>query len=79
LEKFNILEHELVPKHKILSEKEKENVLKKYRATLRQLPRILSSDPVVKAIGAKPGDVIKIIRKSPVSGESIYYRVVVRG
>jgi DNA-directed RNA polymerase subunit H len=79
LEKFNVLDHELVPKHIILNEKEKEEVLKKYRAALRQLPRILSSDPVVKAIGAKPGDVIKIIRKSPVTGESVYYRVVVRG
>jgi DNA-directed RNA polymerase subunit H len=76
---FNILDHELVPKHIILSEKEKEEVLKKYRATLKQLPRILSSDPVAKAIGAKPGDVIKIIRKSPTAGESIYYRIVVRG
>jgi DNA-directed RNA polymerase subunit H len=62
-----------------LNEKEKEEVLKKYRVTLKQLPRILSSDPVVKAIGAKPGDIIKIIRKSPVAGESVYYRVVVKG
>lgn len=75
---FNVLEHELVPKHIILSEIEKEEILKKYRATLKQLPRILSNDPVIKAIGAKPGDVIKIIRKDPIAGESIYYRVVVR-
>lgn len=79
MEGFNILEHELVPKHIVLNEKEKEEVLKKYRVTLKQLPRILSSDPVVKAIGAKPGDIIKIIRKSPVAGESVYYRVVVKG
>lgn len=76
---FNILDHTLVPKHIILSDKEKEEVLKKYRATLKQLPRILSNDPVAKVIGAKPGDVIKIIRKDPIAGESIYYRVVVRG
>ncbi len=76
----NILEHELVPKHEIISEKEKEELLKKYGIkSLRQLPRILSSDPVVKAIGAKVGDIIKITRKSPTAGEAVYYRIVVRG
>lgn len=75
---FNILEHELVPKHIILSEEEKEELMKKYGITKpKQLPRILSTDPVIRAINAKPGDVVKIIRKSPTAGESIYYRLVV--
>ena len=74
----NILEHRLVPKHEILSEKEKEELLKKYRIELKHLPRILSTDPVVKAIGAKPGDVLRIIRKSPTAGKTVYYRVVVK-
>jgi len=73
-----ILEHELVPKHIILSPEEREEVLKKYNITkLSQFPRILKSDPVVKAIGAKKGDLIKIIRKSTTAKEAIYYRVVV--
>ncbi len=76
---FNILSHKLVPKHEVLSEKEKEELLKKYGITLRQLPRILASDPIVKMLNAKPGDVIRIRRRSPTAGESIYYRVVVRG
>lgn len=79
MSEFNILSHKLVPKHEILSEKEKEELLKKYGVTLRQLPRILSSDPVVKSLNAKPGDIIRIRRKSLTAGESIYYRVVVRG
>lgn len=76
---FNILSHKLVPEHKVLSEKEKEEVLRRYGASLRQFPRILASDPVVKELGAKPGDLIMVRRKSPTAGESIYYRVVVRG
>ncbi|MDI6806269.1 MAG: DNA-directed RNA polymerase subunit H [Candidatus Aenigmarchaeota archaeon] len=72
------LDHVLVPKHIILNEEEKEEVMKRYRVTLKQLPRILANDPIVKLLGAKPGDVIKIIRKSSIVGESIYYRVVVR-
>jgi DNA-directed RNA polymerase subunit H len=79
LAKFNVLEHELVPKHEILSEEEKKELLKKYNITEKQLPKILASDPVVKAIGAKPGDVIRIIRNSHVAGRSVYYRIVVEG
>lgn len=74
-----ITKHELVPKHILLSEKEKEELLKKYGITLKQLPRILTSDPVIKLINGQPGDVVKIIRKSPTAGETIYYRVIVKG
>lgn len=76
---INILKHELVPKHILLNEQEKEEVLKQYGITLKQLPRILESDPVIKIIGGKMGDVVKIIRKSQTAGQSVYYRVVVKG
>jgi len=76
---MDITKHELVPKHIILSENEKEELLKRYGITIRQLPRILLSDPVIKTMNVKIGDVIKIIRKSETAGESEYYRVVVRG
>ncbi len=70
--------HELVPKHEILSDEEKQELIKRYGIKLRQLPRIFSSDPVVKALGAKVGDVIKITREFE-GKKTIYYRVVVRG
>jgi DNA-directed RNA polymerase subunit H (RpoH/RPB5) len=76
---MEIEKHKLVPKHILLSEEEKEELLKKYGITLRELPRILSSDPMAKALNAKVGDVIKIIRESPTAGVSEYYRVVVKG
>jgi len=75
---IDVSKHELVPKHEIVSEKEKEELIKRF-GSLRNFPRIYSSDPQVKLLGAKPGDVIKIIRKNEVTGESIYYRVVVEG
>ncbi len=78
--KFNLFEHELVPKHVVLSEEEKEKVMKKYGINkLNQFPKILKSDPVVRTLKAKPGDLIKIIRKSSTAKESIYYRVVIEG
>jgi len=73
------MEHQLVPKHVILSESERDELLKKYGITMQQLPKIVLSDPVIMALNGKIGDVIKIIRKSQTAGESIYYRVVARG
>jgi len=76
---FNIFEHVLVPVHQILTSEEKELVLEKYRVKPYQLPRIKTSDPVAKAIGAKAGDILKIIRDSPTAGRYISYRYVVEG
>jgi len=74
---FDIFEHVLVPKHEILSEKEKEQLLAQYKVQPYHMPQIKSTDPAVKAIGAKPGDILKIIRKSSTAGEHIAYRYVV--
>jgi DNA-directed RNA polymerase subunit H (RpoH/RPB5) len=79
MKNLDITKHELVPKHIILTEKEKEELLKKYGIALKHLPRILLSDPVIKTLNAKVGDVVKIIRKSETAGETEYYRIVVRG
>jgi len=75
---YNILKHELVPEHVILEEKEKKELLEKLKITVINLPKILANDSVVKTIGAKEGDIIKIIRKSATAGTSTYYRVVVK-
>lgn len=75
---FNILKHSSVPNHAILSEEEKNQLLQKYKITPQNLPKILANDPTVKSIGAKQGDILKIIRKSPTAGESLYFRLVVK-
>lgn len=74
---MDILSHALVPKHELLSEKDKHEVLSKYGIPADKLPKMLASDPVVQVIQAKPGDVVRILRKSETGGESIYYRFVV--
>lgn len=76
---FNIFEHVLVPKHEILTTEEKEELLAKYRVKPYQLPKIKSSDPAIKAIGARPGDIVRVIRKSPTAGKYIAYRYVIEG
>jgi len=74
---FDLFEHKLVPKHEILTEKEREQLLAEYKVQPYQLPQIKASDPAVKAIDAKPGDILRIIRKSATAGEHIAYRYVV--
>ncbi|MCS7121973.1 MAG: DNA-directed RNA polymerase subunit H [Archaeoglobaceae archaeon] len=75
--KVRLQDHILVPKHEILSKDKAEELLKLLGITREQLPKIKTSDPIVKEIGAKPGDIVKITRKSLTAGESLFYRLVV--
>lgn len=70
-------DHVYVPKHEIISKKEAEEVLKKFNCKPTEMPLIFSNDPAIIGLGVKPGDMIKITRKSPTAGESTYYRYVV--
>ncbi|MBL7100338.1 MAG: DNA-directed RNA polymerase subunit H [Nanoarchaeota archaeon] len=74
---IDILKHEFVPKHVKLSEPETEKLLSSYNISKKQLPKILKGDAAIKDLELNQGDVVKIIRKSATSSESVYYRVVV--
>lgn len=73
---INIFESELVPKHELLSDEERERLLHALNVHPRQLPRMRTTDAAVKAIGAKKGDIVRISRRDSVVGEYYYYRVV---
>jgi len=77
VEETKVTDHVLVPKHEILSEEDKRRILTQYNATEDQFPFLFSIDPVVREIGAKPGDMVKITRVSDTAGETTYYRYVV--
>ncbi len=79
MKEVDITKHELVPKHTLLNDREKEELLKRYGIVLRQLPRMLVTDPMAKLLNCKVGDVVKIKRQSETAGETEYYRVVVKG
>ncbi len=70
-------DHVYVPKHEIMTKKQAEETLKKFNCKPTELPLIFVNDPAILGLGIKPGDMIKITRKSPTAGESIYYRYVV--
>ena len=76
--KKSVNEHFLVPKHRLLTNDEKGQVLEKFKVKLKQLPKISIKDPVVKTIiDAKIGDIVEITRNSVTAGEAIYYMVII--
>ncbi len=77
--KFEVTQNFLVPPHEKISEKEKKEVLEKFNIVAAQLPKISAKDPAIKSLELKPGDVVRIKRKSHTAGEAVYYRVVVDG
>ena len=75
--KVKIDKHFLIPKHSKLSEREKQKLLETYNISLKELPKIPKTDAAIVSLNVKPGDIIKIIRKSPTAKEAVFYRVVV--
>ncbi len=77
MRKFSLLDHELIPKHEIMSEDELKSVLNQYKIGKEQLPKIKDDDPIIQEIGAQVGEVVKITRNSQTAGEAYYYRLVI--
>ena len=81
--RFNVLEHKLVPEHRVLTDKESEEVLKVLRVTKDQLPKIRREDPAVQVLEKArkapipEGTIIKVTRLSETAGVSEAYRLVV--
>ena len=75
---FNILEHNLVPPHRVLSNTEIVQIKQKYNIMNdNQFPIISRFDPVAQSIGIRPGQVCEIIRPSKTAIIAPYYRVCV--
>jgi DNA-directed RNA polymerase subunit H len=70
----------MIPKHIILTADEKKLLLEEYNIQPEWLPLIKESDPVIRSIAGKPGDIVKILRKSETAGENaVFYRYVIEG
>jgi DNA-directed RNA polymerase subunit H len=74
---FLIFDHDFVSKHELLTAEEKEKFLEDHKVQPYQLPRINASDPAIIAVGGKPGDIARVIRKSQTAGKYISYRYVI--
>ncbi len=79
---FNVLQHDLVPEHVLLTEEEAEVILNELKITRDQLPKIKKSDAAIRVLEningpIEAGRVIKVIRKSSTAEEFVAYRLVV--
>jgi DNA-directed RNA polymerase subunit H (RpoH/RPB5) len=75
---FNILNHILVPTHRILSIPETLKIRSRYNIMNDgQFPDISRFDPVAQAIGIRPGEVCEIIRPSKTAISAPYYRICI--
>jgi DNA-directed RNA polymerase I, II, and III subunit RPABC1 len=66
---INIIDHILVPKHILLTEKEKNKMIEKFGKN--KLPQIKFNDPISRYFNCQVGDIFKIYRKN-----EMYYRIV---
>lgn len=75
---YYILDHILVPPHRILTDEETSLVKMKYNISDNfQLPEISRFDPVALAICIRPGQICEIIRPSKTAIQAKYYRICV--
>mgnify|MGYP001156691666 CR=1 FL=1 len=75
---YNILQHTLVPKHRILSEDEAINFKKKFNITNdSQIPDISRFSPVSQVIGIRPGQICEITRNSKTAINSLFWRICI--
>eukprot|EP00056_Hartaetosiga_gracilis_P019623 m.15187 g.15187 ORF g.15187 m.15187 type:complete len:281 (-) comp7820_c0_seq2:268-1110(-) len=73
---LNVTKHVYVPKHEILTQEEKEQLLARYKIKDHNLPLMQENDPVSKYYGLSPGQVVRIIRPSETAGLYVTYRLV---
>jgi len=81
---FNVLKHDLVPEHHLLSEEEAEKVLSGMGITCDQLPKIKNNDAGIRVLESihgpiAEGRIVKIVRKSETAQEFVAYRLVTKG
>lgn len=74
--KINILDYYLNPKMEIIDKKSAQKILDELKVSQEDLPKMNLTDPLVKELNAKKGDIVRIKRKD-VTGEYYYYRAVV--
>ena len=72
-----IVNHTLIPKHEKITEKEAQELFEYHNITIKELPKIIKNDPAIRHLDVKENDIIKITRKSPTAGTTIFYRGVI--
>lgn len=77
---FNISKHDLVPDYRIMTTKEKEELIGKlYLESEDKLPFVQVTDPVARFYGVRIGQVCEIVYNNETNGKNKFYRLCVAG
>jgi len=71
------IKHSFIPSHEVLTENEVAELKEKNRIEPDKLPYIYITDPAIRHVEVKVGDVIRIQRSNSIAGKTYYYRRVV--
>lgn len=74
---IDITKHILVPEYHLLTKSQENKLLNDINVKKSSLPKIKKSDPMVIWSNGNIGDIMKFVRKEEITGNSIYYRVIV--
>ena len=74
---LNLLEHESSPKYEVLTIQEADEIKESYKMSKRQTPKMYDTDQAARHLYLKRGQLVRIIRNSEMTGESIAYRLVI--
>ena len=82
---FNVLKHELVPEHYLLTPEEADKILSEKKLNRDQLPKIRKSDAAIKVLEninnapVEEGRAVKVVRQSETAEIFVAYRLVIKG
>jgi DNA-directed RNA polymerase subunit H (RpoH/RPB5) len=74
---MNITEHVCCPEFNVLTTQEIEMLLESYCAKRKELPKQYDIDPISRYLYLKRGQVIRIIRNSSITAQSVSYRIII--
>lgn len=72
----NITKHVLKPKHRVITDQEKEKLLKKFNLNEKQLPRMSEKDAIAKFYGLEKGQVVEVTYNGEITGLHVTYRCI---
>lgn len=76
---MNLTEHHASSQYEILSKKESDDFLKSYQSKKIKLTKMFHTDPASRYLYIKVGQIVRCIRLSELSGESVAYHIVKKG
>jgi DNA-directed RNA polymerase subunit H (RpoH/RPB5) len=74
---LNLLEHESSPKYEILTIQEADEIKESYKMSKRQTQKMYDTDQAARHFYLKRGQLVRIIRNSEMTGESVAYRLII--